>query len=165
MVYNHDKRGEFSSIIYPRSLIKEDNTVLGKMLISVVIVLALAAFCTAESSSTSYTLEQSVMGSAGGSASSSSYSLGSTLGQSTPIGVSSSASYTLQAGFWYQKTSLPGDVNSDCKVNVLDLIFIRNNLNKNPASDPNAALSDVNGDGKVNVLDLIMVRNLLNTQC
>ncbi|HUS57249.1 MAG TPA: dockerin type I repeat-containing protein, partial [Planctomycetota bacterium] len=59
---------------------------------------------------------------------------------------------------------LPGDVNGDCKVNVLDLIFIRNRLNASPDTGDNWK-ADVNEDGKINVLDLIFVRNRLNTQC
>ena len=59
---------------------------------------------------------------------------------------------------------LPGDVNGDCKVNVLDLIFIRNRLNTSPATGDNWK-ADVNEDGKINILDLIFVRNRLNTRC
>ena len=59
---------------------------------------------------------------------------------------------------------IPGDVNGDCKVNVLDLIFIRNRLNADVNTGDNWK-ADVNGDGKINVLDLIFVRNRLNTAC
>jgi len=62
------------------------------------------------------------------------------------------------------KWTMPGDTNDDCKINVLDLIFIRNNLNASPDSGGNWK-ADVNEDGKINVLDLIMVRNRLNTLC
>jgi len=54
------------------------------------------------------------------------------------------------------------DVNGDTKCNILDLIVIRNNLNKEPMSDDQAAVCDVNADGKVNILDLSYVRNHLN---
>jgi len=59
---------------------------------------------------------------------------------------------------------IPGDVNGDCKVNVLDLIFVRNRLNTSISTGDNW-LADVNSDGKINVLDLIYVRNRLNTRC
>jgi len=59
----------------------------------------------------------------------------------------------------------PEDVNGDCKVNILDLIAIRNRLGSDPASSPGAAACDVNLDGKINVLDLIAVRNNLNAVC
>ena len=53
------------------------------------------------------------------------------------------------------------DVNGDGRVNILDLITVRNSLNKDPMSDDAAAISDVNADGRVNILDLITVRNSL----
>jgi len=49
-------------------------------------------------------------------------------------------------------------------VNILDLIFIRNKLNQDPATGDNWK-ADVNKDTRVNILDLIYVRNKLNTQC
>ena len=54
------------------------------------------------------------------------------------------------------------DVNGDGKVNILDLIFVRNNMGRDPMSEDSAARSDANADGKVNILDLITVRNDLN---
>ena len=55
-------------------------------------------------------------------------------------------------------------MNHDGRVNILDLIGIRNLLGQNPASVPAARLADLNCDGNVNVLDLIMARNRLNTR-
>ena len=60
--------------------------------------------------------------------------------------------------------NLPGDVNGDCTVNVLDLIRVRNHLNQSVATGDNCK-AGVNNDGKINVLDLINVRNRLNTKC
>lgn len=57
-----------------------------------------------------------------------------------------------------------GDINLDCKVNILDLIAVRNKLGRDPASGDNA-LCDVNHDGKINILDLILVRNNLGKSC
>jgi len=56
---------------------------------------------------------------------------------------------------------LPGDVNYDGKVNVLDLILVRNSLGRDPASSLEARKADVNADGSVNVLDLLIVRGRL----
>ena len=136
-----------------------------RLTLVVIFVAAVASVCAGESSSANYTLEASVIGSAGAPCQSASYKLNSTLGQSTPIGVSNSASNVLEAGFWYEKISLEGDANGDCKVNVLDLIYIRNHLKGDVSSDPAAAKADVNHDGVVNVLDLIYVRNRLGTSC
>jgi len=58
----------------------------------------------------------------------------------------------------------PGDSNFDCRVNILDLIAIRNKLNLSAGDDDNWKY-DMNRDGRINILDLIHVRNHLNTQC
>jgi len=58
---------------------------------------------------------------------------------------------------------LLGDVNGDCRVNILDLIFIRNRLSATPDLDNSRA--DVNKDGTINLLDLIKVRNELGARC
>ncbi len=54
------------------------------------------------------------------------------------------------------------DVNGDKKINILDLIGIRNHLNTDVKVGDNWK-SDVNNDMKINILDLIAVRNRLNT--
>ena len=59
---------------------------------------------------------------------------------------------------------LYGDANDDCCVNVLDLIFVRNRLGKDPASGDNWK-ADINQDGSINVLDLIRTRNVIGAQC
>lgn len=47
-----------------------------------------------------------------------------------------------------------GDVNGDGQVNILDLVFVAQQLGKSvPADSP----ADVNGDGVVNILDLVRV--------
>jgi len=59
---------------------------------------------------------------------------------------------------------LPGDANRDCKVNILDLIYVRNLAGTDPTTGQNWR-GDVNQDGKINILDLIYVRNELGTRC
>jgi len=59
---------------------------------------------------------------------------------------------------------LSGDANNDCKVDILDLIFIRNRLNQDVSTGDNIN-ADVNQDGKINILDLIFVRSKLGTKC
>ena len=67
--------------------------------------------------------------------------------------------------FFYPQTwPIEGDANLDCRVNILDLIFIRNRLNQDPATDDNWQ-ADVNMDTRINILDLIYVRNRLNNAC
>jgi len=66
--------------------------------------------------------------------------------------------------FWPKPWPIDGDANMDCRVNILDLIFIRNKLNQ-PVGTGDNWKADVNEDGRINILDLIFVRNKLNTQC
>ena len=60
--------------------------------------------------------------------------------------------------------NIPGDSTNDCSVNILDLIFIRNKLNADPASEDNWR-ADVTQDGTINILDMIFIRNKLNSRC
>ena len=66
--------------------------------------------------------------------------------------------------YWPLAWPIEGDANMDCRVNILDLIFIRNKLNLDVATGDNWK-ADVNEDTRINILDLIYVRNKLNTQC
>jgi len=66
--------------------------------------------------------------------------------------------------FWPRPWPIEGDANQDCRVNILDLIFIRNKLNLAVGTGDNWK-ADVNEDTRINILDLIYVRNKLNTQC
>ena len=54
----------------------------------------------------------------------------------------------------YLKAKNPADVNSDGKVNILDLVQVANNLGQS-APDPNS-------DGQVNILDLVFVAQQFN---
>jgi hypothetical protein len=123
-----------------------------------VLIVALAAVPASAAwyTSANYAIEQDVLASGGNHMTSASYVLDSTLGQPSPVGLSNSASYALQHGFWHQEY-LVGDVNGDWCVNVADLLIVRNNLGK-PAGSATPG-SDVNGDGSVNVADLLIVRN------
>jgi len=56
---------------------------------------------------------------------------------------------------------LAGDVNYDGRVNVLDLLLVRNSMGSDPASSIEARKADVNADGSVNVQDLLIVRGRL----
>ena len=64
------------------------------------------------------------------------------------------------AGVW----PITGDANRDCKVDILDIILVRNRLNLDPSLADNWQ-ADLNQDGKINILDIITVRNHLNIVC
>ena len=66
--------------------------------------------------------------------------------------------------YWPDMWPITGDVTKDCRVNILDLIFIRNRLNQAVTTGDNI-FADVTKDARINILDLIAVRNKLNTVC
>jgi len=53
---------------------------------------------------------------------------------------------------------LPGDANYDGKINIIDLILIRNSLGRDPTSGALTQRADINGDGMVDADDLILAR-------
>ena len=59
---------------------------------------------------------------------------------------------------------ITGDANGDCRVNVLDLLLIRNLLGQNPSTGSNWR-ADISQNGAINVLDLIQARNNLGSVC
>jgi len=63
-----------------------------------------------------------------------------------------------------QMWPVPGDANLDCRVNILDLIFIRGKLNL-PVASGNNWQANVNRDASINILDLISVCGRLGKAC
>ena len=55
--------------------------------------------------------------------------------------------------------SLPGDVNQDDTVNILDVVLAVNGVLGAELSDVEFQLADMNGDGILNVLDIILIVN------
>jgi hypothetical protein len=85
-----------------------------------VIILAVAfllLFALITQASSDAQLATSVIGSAGGTASSTNFTMKSTLGQSTPIGPSASTNFEVGAGFWYQDPVAPSNIG-DLTVNL-----------------------------------------------
>jgi parallel beta-helix repeat protein len=60
--------------------------------------------------------------------------------------------------------NIPGDVNGDCDVDILDLLSVRNLIGHNPSTGNNWK-ADVVHDASINIQDLIYVRNHLYTEC
>jgi hypothetical protein len=77
----------------------------------------LILFIGTQESASDAQLATSVIGSAGGEASSANFIVKSTLGQSTPIGPSTSTSFGVGAGFWYQDPIAPSTI-SDLTANL-----------------------------------------------
>jgi hypothetical protein len=57
------------------------------------------------------------------------------------------------------KIRIPGDLNGDDVVNILDSILLANSFLSNPASPNWNPQADLNGDGVVNILDAIILAN------
>ena len=57
---------------------------------------------------------------------------------------------------------LPGDINSDGVVNVLDIVLLINEiLYSGGFTDTQIAVSDLNDDGELNILDVVLMVNLI----
>jgi len=96
--------------------------------------------------STNFDLSWNVMGGGGGSLTSASYKMGSTVGQIT--GLSASTNYKLQAGFW-----VTGDA---CGLAVVPLPG-----SANPPTDPDGdcIYEDLNGNGRLDFADVVLYFN------
>jgi hypothetical protein len=59
----------------------------------------------------------------------------------------------------YIFVTLPGDINGDKKVNILDAILLANAFGSRPGDPRWSPNADINGDVKVNILDAIQLAN------
>lgn len=126
-----------------------------------IFILAAAVSITAQAdgpSSTNYAIPWDTVDSGGGQAMSASYTLQDSIGQSTALGTSVSASYTLTGGFLS-----PPDFDTDGYRNFLDnCIFEQNADQRDTNADGfgNICDADLNNDGIVNAVDLGLLRSL-----
>lgn len=124
-----------------------------------VFALALAAPVASSTgpSSTNYAIAWDVFDSGGGSASSTNYRIVDTVGQPTPAGVSTSASYTLSAGF-----QSPPDFDEDGVRNFMDNCLFEANGNQrdtNADGFGNICDPDLNDDLAINAVDLGILKS------
>jgi hypothetical protein len=58
--------------------------------------------------------------------------------------------------------TLPGDVNFDEIVNILDIVLVVNIVLGNMEPTPSEwSAANINGDGLVNILDIILIINMI----
>jgi len=115
--------------------------------------------CAYGAGSANYSIDTDLLSGGGGECSSAGYYLWHTTGQPTAIGISSSASYTNYAGFWY--TLVPpqegcyylGDINCDDLIDISDVILV---LRLALQLDPPKPCSDINADTMVDISDVIL---------
>ncbi|NQU66394.1 MAG: hypothetical protein HQ510_00490 [Candidatus Marinimicrobia bacterium] len=66
--------------------------------------------------------------------------------------------FTLDNNYWI----VPGDVNQDAIINVMDIILVVNFILENADPTPEQLIAaDLNGDGAVNIQDIIMIVNII----
>ena len=107
----------------------------------------------------SYSINTDVLSGGGGICDSTGYSLISTTGQPTAIGISTSLNYKNYAGFWYT-IAFPqaacyylGDINCDNLIDISDVILV---LRLALQLDPPKPCSDINADTMVDISDVIL---------
>jgi Dockerin type I domain len=112
----------------------------------------------AQMSSDSYRISRSVLSGGGSPMASSSYGTNFTLGQSSPLGSSSSDNFSLFSGFWnIVLHAIPlRDVNGDGVVDLTDVILVLQVLVGFETGDVNLA-ADANGDGVIGAADVIYI--------
>lgn len=98
----------------------------------------------------------------GGAASGGAYSLNASIGQ-PDAGAMSGGSYTLSGGFLAAgpACALPGDLNGDGQVTVLDMQMIASAWPQTTASFP----YDQSGDGDLDIQDVILVAAQFGEAC
>lgn len=113
----------------------------------------------AQQSSANYSMDTDVLSGGGGECNSAGYFLWHTTGQSTAIGMSSSANYMNYAGFWYMLMQPQegcyylGDMNCDDIIDISDVILV---LRLALQLDPPKPCSDINADAMVDISDVIL---------
>jgi len=60
---------------------------------------------------------------------------------------------------------LEGDVNGDCKVDIVDLAIVGAAFGSTPSSPNWNPAADVNHDGKVDIVDLVLVASNFGLTC
>jgi len=108
------------------------------MVLAALMATAAMSAAAAGPSSTNYQIAWDVVDSGGGTSMSASYTLNDSVAQPSALGISTSASYILQPGFF-----APPDVDEDGVRNFMD----------NCIQDVNANQRDTNGDGYGNLCD------------
>ena len=130
-----------------------------RILLSILVpVLCLfASTSSADMSSSSFRISTTVMSSGGNMMTSDSFSMVSTLGQSSPQGNAGSGNFKIDAGFWYTLlVSIVGDVNGDGAVNLKDVIVTLQVMTGQTVEHIYLE-ADADGDGRIGVAEAIII--------
>lgn len=127
------------------------------LLVPVLFFCLTTSVVNAEMSSASYRITSSVISGGGSVVSSTNYHLMSTIGQSSPIGNSSSTNHRIDAGFWYTVLlDTVGDVNGDGLVNLEDVIAALQAVT-GQSSITIFKEADADGDGKIGLSEALHI--------
>ena len=57
---------------------------------------------------------------------------------------------------------IPGDVNGDATVNILDIVMVANyTIGQADFTDEQIQVADLNQDGNINILDIVQIINIV----
>ena len=123
-----------------------------------VLLCLLVSGAHAEMSSTSFRISTTAMSSGGNTMSSDNFSMASTLGQLGPQGNAASASFNIDAGFWYTLllTISVGDVNGDGVVDLRDVISALQVMTGQTV-DSIVKEADADGDGRIGLEEAVII--------
>ena len=71
------------------------------------------------------------------------------------------ASAWASTGIGSEIVSVPGDVNEDQSINILDIVALANIILGGNPNETQLYLGDLNSDGSINILDIIELVNLI----
>ncbi len=112
------------------------------------------------------TIDWFVIGSGGGTMSSSNYTVSGTVGQ-VAAGPVSSANYTINQGYWQSLESsggdctMRGDMNCDGTINISDMTYLVSFLFSGGPTPCFAAHGDINCDTSINISDMTYLVSFL----
>ena len=118
-------------------------------------VLGSATLCQAVMGSENYRISKSTQSAGGAFMVSENYCTGSTLGQASGIGPSSSSSYAAQVGFWFS-ILMKGDVNGNGKIDLADLVLSFQLLAGMSPLDVHRG-ADVDADGRIGLAEAVFI--------
>ena len=84
------------------------------------------------------------------------YGLSGAFGQAATT-VLSGGAFRLNGGFWTFPTPIPGDINADGHVNVVDLLYMADAYGSAAGTPRYPGASDLNQDGSVDTFDLLIL--------
>lgn len=127
------------------------------VIVTLFLIVIFAVPATAMTSA-NYQVEPTTISSGGGTCASSCFILNSSIGPYSPVGISTSATCSNMAGYWYllEKIIAGGDINGNGNIDLQDAILVLQILSNLP-SDGYEKDADVNEDGVIGVQEAVYI--------